>query len=487
MQYSKTVLTHLRSVVIIKRGGDLQHSEDFYIKHIFLGGVEMSKLFKKKFFCLFLLVILAVSIATPFTSVFAAESYMIGDTQINVYELINCQNILRAKANPAFTISDYKLLYGLDNEDSYIAVYDDSLNYFAVYNRDAGIIMERGEGENPYSEFCDKKCYYGGYSCYYYESSDEIIDILTNENYDKTETLNANFNTAREIMERSTEISQFSDRNQIISLNKQNQNNVVRLNSANNISNIPLIMFLYAAVIISNCQYLSLEGEYFGQYINLSDGSVGRHIGYQEFWKYNGTPYYDTIHPINVDNECGPVAATIFLQYYERMGIENTVPEQIYNMGASSFENGHTYLDTVIVSEIIKDKIRSFENDIFGLSTYVSLKDAINDYFEYYGITGMSASSSVLTSNMKETLDNEEPCIIFSMFNTVKSTNLEQNGFETQYINGHVMFCYGYTTIGDSNSFDELVCHSGWQSTNCYAGYSYISAVSVIGNVRLLH
>lgn len=482
MQYSKTVLTHLRSVVIIKRGGDLQHSEDFYIKHIFLGGVEMSKLFKKKFFCLFLLVILAVSIATPFTSVFAAESYMIGDTQINVYELINCQNILRAKANPAFTISDYKLLYGLDNENSYIAVYDDDLHYFAVYHRDSGIIMERANRSNPYEYFTSKKCYYGGFGVYMYEDEGKLYDISSGINYDKEAIIEAYEDEARSLNQRCINSSCFSSKEQIINANK-NITQVESMSTNSNSFEVSFYNMLYAIMISNNTYTDSASEDYYGQTCDVGSYT----IGYNTFPKYgddeNG--FDDIIHPINDDGVCGEVAGTMLLQYYERNGIVQTVPEEFYDQAVADIESDESYSEDQILSEIIKNSIHSFHNEVFGGSTYVSIKDAINDYFEHYNINGISISSSILTYNIKSTIDSGEPCAIFAGTGMYVE-NFEQSGLVYESFVGHALFCYGYS-LNQIGGLDELLCHTGWTTseyTNCLA---YVAACNVAGNIRLLH
>lgn len=444
-----------------------------------------TKLFKKCTILIVLFILVAVLIGS-IQITYATEVNNI--SSIDQRELDFCRDILRDKVNQSFSISEYKLLYSLDNKDNYIAVYDEDLNYFAVYDRDAGIIMERYEGLNPYSDYFNFKCYYGGYGTYLYENENAMVDITSGVIYNKDSVISACENEAEDMRNRSIASSNFSSRQQIVNT----QNNIELLSSGEHTGFDPdFELSMYTALIITNRNYIVSNRPYSGQYVyvdNLEGEDIA--IGYQAFPRCNSNDdfCYDIIHPLALGGvQCGEIAATILLQYYERMQIENTVPDAIYDMRAEWLFSNSTYSQNRLVSQIIASTIHSYHDEVGGGSTYVSIKNAINDYFDNYNIEGLSASSSVLNANVKNTLDNGEPCLIFPGLTSVDILNGDGNSYYNESIFfGHAMFCYGYSLNSDGG-LDELLCHVGWSNTSYYTGLTYVSASAVSGNVRLLH
>ena len=457
-----------------------------------------SKLKIKSIFMPLLLVVALVLLASATLvlgiSTLPKEQYISELTNIDpiaTYEKTYCEELMSYKLDKNYICSFTKELYDFSGAANYMLCYDENLNWYAIINRESGDVLERKESTSPYNDYLQSICYYLGYGNYFYLEGDRIISIL-----DETLIFDVN-NLPVALVEDSIKLNEkaisegtFKSRNEIETFVKEQESSVISLCGASNRNKTHycdnLLYFLgMCDVMVPKCVALS-----------LSNGVVTAGIGCAEFTRYNGAAYDDIIFPINTSGTCGVVSAAMLLQYFERNRIINTVPNSIYNNSNTSFvpSGAWTYMGYSgienLVAQKVHNEINAYHNEVMGGSTYVSIKDALNDYFSNNGIYGISATSSILDASIKSTINNGDPVVVFIGGDYGYSAYINSsNSYHEEYISSHAMLAFGYTT-GLFGIVDEYICNKGWtDSTNSEFTYgvTYISRLGVVGNVRLLY
>lgn len=412
------------------------------------------------------------------------------DKELSIKEsaIIMSNDVMSDKLDGNFIANINKELYDFTGEFNYMFCYDKELDYYAIYNMDSGKIMERSNG-NVYDGFLDYKCYYGGFNSYFYQDGNTIYSITDDEKANVDDVI-ANFKEySEDLMQASIDNSQFKSRENIkIYVEKVLFKSDIVVNNCNK-SNRTNCRY------ISNCDYFIFElcnSLYVGEHRSTGSkyckiGNYNR-IGFKEFYRYDGTIYCDTLFPINQKGSCGLVAATMILQFYERNELLNTIPSVFYEKAKTELESLKTYSESEVLSEIVHSELISIHGGTS--SSFISIKDMLKAYFNAYGMTSISATSSIGYAGLKAAIDNDNPCII-----TVpkgKSIEIMKNDLQdtdTSYKfkdAGHVMCTYGYT-LDKLGILDEFICHTGWEGVELFKSVAYVSKLYIKGNVRLLY
>lgn len=398
--------------------------------------------------------------------------------------------VLSEKLNTKFNADINKELYDFTDKFNYLLCYDKELDYYAIYNMDSGRIMERSNG-NVYDGILDYKCYYGGYGSYFYESDNNLYSTESKWLVSIDDAMTSFNHYSEDLMLASIEDSEYKSREEIKSyVERELSQDTVRITlcGKENRENLHYVDdFQYSSLVLANNLYVNSAQVLLGnKYCNIDADDKLYTMGFVEFDKYDGGTCYDTLYPLNINDSCGIVAATMLLQYYERNGILKTIPDELYNRATKLLLNGFTYNRTSILTEIVHDEIDSRHKKVLDGSTYTSVKNALNKFFSDFGIAGVSATSSALGAGIKSAIDNDDPCIVFFGIATLYSLKNDLSGYEDYVVTKHAMYTYGYTTT-DSGAVDEYACHTGWPSTTRFNSITYISKATVAGNVRLLY
>jgi len=156
-----------------------------------------------------------------------------------------------------------KILYDVDNNPNYLLVTFNSGGYLILIRKSFDVIEYALEGTSPYSKYENYNLYYLGLLNYYYEKEDNLFNINTNE------LISDEFkNTARKLNDR------------YINLGSRNKN-IIDLASA----------------------------ESRNKKVRISNAEIIRKAGF----------------PHNDRGICGPIAASILLQYYDKTKNENFI------------------------------------------------------------------------------------------------------------------------------------------------------------------
>jgi len=409
---------------------------------------------------------------------------------IQEYEKQYCNELMEYKTECAYYATLFLELYDFTKVSNYILCYDENCNWYAIINRNSGDVSERANSESSHANYSDKECFYLGYGNYYYLADNHISSTNDNVALFNINDIPDNFvDSSIQLNQSFINNGTFNSKDEIESFIFEQNSKIYTLCNASNRSKTSycdnLLYFLMLSdAFVPNRVVLSF---YDGTSIQKDT------IGCGTFTRYSGLLYDDIIFPINFDGTCGIVSAAMLLQYFERLRILNTVSNSFYSSANTSFVvvDGWTYIGGVenIVAQKLYNAINSYHNEVFSGSTYVSIKDAINGYFSAYGITGISASSSVLDTNAKKTIDNGDPVIVFIGSGTGYNAYVHSDNYHTDYISAHAMLAFGYTK-GLFVAVDEYICNKGWDEEydNIYTyGVTYISRVAVAGNVRILH
>ncbi len=446
---------------------------------------------KKRFIIASLLLLIVLSNLAIFAGCNSAdEDYGLSFKESGI---IMSNEVLSEKFNTNFSADINKELYDFTGEFNYLLCYSEELDYYAVYNMDSGRIMERSNG-NVYDGVLDYKCYYGGYGSYFYQI-DNTLYSTDNEWSASIDDAMANLNEYSEnLMQASIEESSYKSRKSIklYAESKLSQKTVkLTLCDANNrVDNLHYVDdFQYSSLVLANNLYANEDQRLDGYqycYVENEDETSLYKIGFRKFESYDGEEHYDTLYPINSGGTCGIVAATMLLQYYDRNGILGTIPGSLYNQARKVLYNDSFYDRAGILTEIVHDEINSRHKDVLDGSTFVSVKDAINKYFSDFGISGISATSSVGYAGVQSAIDNDDPCIVFFAGAVLSSLKNDLSGYKKYLKSKHAMYTYGYTT-SNTGVLYEFACHTGWTNTDCFNSITYISKTVIAGNVRLLY
>jgi hypothetical protein len=436
---------------------------------------------KKNFLSIFIIFVIISNVA-----IFAGCNVLTTKVEIENYAILFCNDIMSKKLNKDFSADISKELYDFTGNSNYLLCYDSSLDYYAIMNMDSGSIMERSNGQ-VYDGYLDYKCYYGGYSSYFYEKDDIIYGVKNTCKISVDDAILIYKDYSENIVNSSIAESQFKSREEIkLHVEKylsSKDNVIISKCSASNrgkakySDNLP-----YNMLILCNSMYTGAVESHDYCYVD-----AGGRIGFAEFDKYDGGKCMDTLFPININGTCGIVSATMLLQYYERNRIFNTIPDEIYARATKSLTSGNHHSRIFILTEILHDIIKDCHNNFAGGSTYVTVKDALNKYFAEYSISGISATSSASWWGLKSAIDEGDPCILFVPTCTVSVMNNDLESFSSiKLTQPHAMYTYGYTLTG-LNIVDEYICHGGMKSTEQFYSMVYVSKTLISGNVRLLY
>ncbi|MBE5763024.1 MAG: hypothetical protein E7338_02235 [Clostridiales bacterium] len=403
------------------------------------------------------------------------------------YEKTYCEELMSYKLDQNYICTLTKEVYDFSGNANYMLCYDENLNWYAIINRTSGDVLERKESKSPYNDYLEYKCFYLGYGNYYFLEGNRIVSIM-----DTTTIFEAD-DIPQELIEGSINLNNkaitdgtFKSREEIEEFVKEQEKSIVSLCGASNRNNTHycdnLLYFLEMCNALVPKRFVISTEPY---YVTIGCGT---------FTRYNGAQYDDILFAKNTTGTCGIVSSAMLLQYYERNGILNVIPNSIYNNSIISFPSGSTVSSVGLeytVAQKVHNAINAHHSEILGGSTYVSAKDAINGYFSTYGITGVSASSNVLDAGMKSTINNGDPVVVFISGGTGYSAYIDSssNNYYSEYISSHAMLAFGYTT-GLFGLVDEYICNKGWPEAynNYYTyGVTYISHISIVGNVKLLY
>ena len=247
--------------------------------------------------------------------------------------------INNGKKNSEVTINNSTLLYNFNDKPEYLLVTFDQGGY-AIMNRNSRLIYERTiSGSNPYNNYIDKyKCYYGGPMNYIYKIKDNYNNIFNNNAIDID---NIKSNIKRIDQNHIDSLSGHANLKDTYNTRSSGYDSVGgHYLSEGNSSGDPWMDFARAIYFIlidgENCSYqwhtltrtnpFSFNIDYImpqSTHISLVRGS---RFHFMKFYEGEPQEYIDAIIPVNRFGSCSMVAATMILQYYNRMEVNNTIP-----------------------------------------------------------------------------------------------------------------------------------------------------------------
>lgn len=451
-------------------------------------------LFKKKKIALLLAIVILMTVifaivgGLHYCNIIQNTSDKTNSVLINDFELKYAENVLTEKLSAPIKIASNKLLYDFFDKPSYLFVYDLNSNWFAIFFRESGELIERGNREHELISALDKKCYYGGINSFFYEEDNKIV-CLNDKDFviNKNESLDLLKEYSKSFNEELLENGRFSSLSEMEEYVNNNQFKVVTLAAENRNNQICADNLFYHIGIAERVQIDQ------GNYCYFTSGNTSRYYGYGSFSRFGSNDEYkDILFPYNINGTCGTIAATALLQYYERNLIACTVPTSFYT---NSYQNFYTNANVTnqrqnIVSEKIHNSLNSRHSNGGSGSTYISIKNTINKYLQDYGITSVKAECSAGTVSLASCIDNGNPAIIFVSSCTIYGSNWSGTSYKAEILDffvGHAMYTYGYTTTA-SGAVDEYICNAGWSDwgNGEYSwGISYVSKTAVRGNVRI--
>lgn len=390
---------------------------------------------------------------------------------------------LLLSANTSHTLKDAQrhfLLKDFDNKNAFIYI-EFNLGGYVIYDRTGEFIYERTEeGSGPYEEYSKpSKLYYGGPLNYYVKENGSYKNILSGDTITLQEgkllTENATDNV-REIETLEKELLE----NQII-------------NSYSNITPYATIKNTYLGSKISDSD-LSIKATTYFPMVTGALHSVDCINIYDFGSGYGGE---DCAMPINRYGSCGLVAMTLAMQYYDKLGIRNMVPDDasdfkisynnlkdnkpiyIYDYVDGSMNSFNSYSDlsnsykNAIKSEMLHQELMyrfkgtvstaNLNSSTYG-STNADRQNIANLYFA--ANTGKNLQSSTIksrsgSSGLIEAVAAGDPVIV-----SFQGEYRYENGTDT--VGSHAVVCYGYSEkyVGIIHSVQEYFVVSGWNVPN---------------------
>lgn len=385
------------------------------------------------------------------------------------------------------------LLKDFDNKKAFIYIEFD-LGGYVIYDRTGEFIYERTEeGSGPYEGYSKpSKLYYGGPLNYYVKENGKYKNIMTGDTITLQEgkllTENATDNI-REIEIQENELFE----NQI-------------LNTYSEITPYATIRNTYLGSEISDSN-LSIKAT---NYFPMVTGAL-RSVDCLNIYDFgSGYGGEDCAMPINRYGSCGLVAMTLAMQYYDKLGIRNMVPDDvsdfkisydklknnqpiyIYDYVDGSTNSFDSYSDlssgykNAIKSEMLHQELMyrfkgtvstsNLNSSTYG-STNTDRQNIANLYFA--ANIGKNLQSATIknrsgSSGLIEAVAAGDPVIV-----SFQGEYRYENGTGT--VGSHAVVCYGYSQkyVGIIHSVQEYFVVSGWNIPS--QGTLFISK-SVINN-----
>lgn len=180
----------------------------------------------------------------------------------------------------------------------------------------------------------------------------------------------------------------------------------------------------------------------------------------------NGNNYF----PSNVNGDCGYVAATILLSYYDTFYNDNI----IYSGDISPVNNTTFNTDDMIY---VPCATMAFKNHLHTYSILNAtwsdiIKSVVDQYIEDCTIVTLNTYSLVLPLKyqIEDLIEQGKPPILFGNFQY-------NNGTSQIYTGNHAIIAYGYDS-------DFLICHFGWKDfQEIWINYQAIVIDSLTGTI----
>ena len=366
-----------------------------------------------------------------------------------------------------------KTLRTSDNNKNLIMVYIPD-NGYCIINPETGSELEKQPmGKTPYDNVLENECYYFGVGQYAYSRDGEIIrDVQTDSIYNSTQLLSSQ-QGIRSLMALDIQESKAK----IVPCMTDTETRVKRAR------------FSSEQIKQYFTETIKCQSDYNGKARNCIKN-------------FNGLN--DLIVPYNTDTSCGPNAAAIILQYYDRTG-SKSIPDAFYKdinlytsteIGDGYIRRGENSENAVIYSQndclFLTDHL-SRQLDMlmshggFGENTASMISNGINAFYNKFGSDVSKRVSMAYHPGYQGIVD----CIDRGKLAIMTTTT--QNGYYSWNINSsnptweytsaakHNMVVYGYCYTA-KGTLKDFICHSGWGSVT-YSERMYVYKIGTASNI----
>lgn len=387
----------------------------------------------------------------------------------------------------SYTVTEKRSMVIKDFDGSYAYLYMELLpSGYAIYDIAKSELLESADvGSGPYEGYSDGSVlYYGGPGNYYVKNGSTYTDISGGASVG-SEAAEYFAQRMDEVRQRLAQDEVVSATNAGISVAAANSSTLHLLGEESNISTLCDDAMYY---------FLLLYGLEAGIFDSSQEDWI---CSYYDFQSEFGNGGSDLVFANNIYGSCTTVAMGIVLQYYERLGLADTVPSDIsgfHNMYDPKVKDPDVKLSQISRSSAVAEYLHqellyeifpeyrntpssSLTSTTFGLSLY-DMRYAIEDYFAEFSLPSYSVTHNLLWLGGPEgKIVKGNPVIL---------------GFEGAYedasgnggtVGAHSVVAYAYTTtkVGIIDSLDDFMVNFGWYDGNY--GQIYIDKSIVDNNV----
>lgn len=356
------------------------------------------------------------------------------------------------------TADEIKILYDFDDRPMFLCISFKEGGY-VVARLESEEVYERAEyGKLPYYEI-ETKCYYMGTGLYFYQKAGQVYEVATQKIVSKS---------VKTILQE--ELYKSIEREILFTTIQNNDTELETVSDASTRSTMYLMGMQNQTNFNKAYYFLGLDS-----YI------------YDYAYTQNGKK--DLIFPVNTTNSCAAVAVTMILQYYDRLGLFQSINSRFDNYLSNSLPSYNALYSQLVItkSQALHNYIEAnLDQWIWGETYNTGIAEYMPKYFkaEQLPENKLIFTANALWVNMKENIDRDMPCIGMVGTGTGYYGNPNGSGYLSDTINGHQMVVYGYTK-NQFGGLDEFICHTGWHQQQYLASCIYTSGWSFAGNVTI--
>ncbi len=368
-------------------------------------------------------------------------------------------NVNRTSAKRVVSESRSIILSNFNDMNNYVYI-EFQLGGYAIYDRISSEIFERTEnGAGPYCNYnANDSLYYGGPMNYYVKVSSgykNIVDnVIVSKEYGKVLTSNCQ-EVSLEIIEEQR-VEQMLMKSNAQAANSAPIYHYLGENIAD--SNMCSSAMWYFTVLDILTMQNSLNSR--GGRNTLPSADFGNGIG------------TDVVFAKNGKGSCSIVALAMVLQYYERSGFMNFVPDDVNNFNLMYDYKVYTEYGEQQFSSIDKNlvKAESLHQELLWImfpeernkidpNFAIHLKDmqgALGTYLSYHGLDSVSATHRNNASGIESQIKKGNPVMV--------SFQGEYNNGSIGTVSSHSVVAYAYTSekVSIWENTLEYVINMGW-------------------------